>query len=241
MTRRQSKAVAHHFVLLMVLMLMGGAFPHLAQAQDSLLVQRRLRFAPEINAFLKDDSVQPPPKNAILFIGSSIFRQWKDLKAQMAPLPVFNRAFGGSRTMDILDAMDKIVFPYEPKIIVYYCGSNDINAGDRALDIFGRFRQFAEKVQSKLPVTKVFYVSINRAPQKMDRWSVVDSANALAKRYCVPARKMGFIDVNPALFDKEGSPRLELYKDDKLHFKDPAYVEFTRIIKPVIERAWRGD
>jgi hypothetical protein len=51
---------------------------------------------------------------------------------------------------------------------------------------------------------------------------------------------MGFIDVNPALFDKEGRPRLDLYSDDKLHFKDPAYIEFTRTIRPVIERSWRG-
>jgi len=225
---------------LLVVLQLAGTVLSIAYGQDSLLLQRRIRFAPEINAFLREDSIQPPPKNAILFIGSSIFRQWKNVKEQMAPLPVLNRAFGGSRTMDVLDAMDKIVLPYEPKIIVYYCGSNDVNAGNPAIDIFGRFRQFAEKVHAKLPGTMIFYVSINRAPQKTDRWGVVDSANELAKRYCVPQKHMGFIDVNPALFDQEGKPRLELYRDDKLHFKAPAYVEFTRIIKPVIESAWRG-
>lgn len=241
MTGKRNKAVIRHLVLMLIVLQSAGVCSYVAYSQDSLLAQRRIRFAPEINAFLREDSVKPPPKNAVLFIGSSIFRQWKNLKEQMAPLPAYNRAFGGSRTMDVLDAMDKIVLPYEPKIIVYYCGSNDVNAGNPAIDIFGRFRQFAEKAQARLPGTKIFYVSINRAPQKMDRWGVVDSVNELAKRYCIPERNMGFIDVNPALFDKEGNPRVDLYRDDKLHFKDPAYVEFTRIIKPVIERAWRGN
>jgi len=235
---RHSKAITHRIIHLLVLLQVAGAFSYIALAQDSNLIQRRNRFAPEINAFLKQDSIQPPPRNAILFIGSSIFRQWKNLKEQMAPLPAFNRAFGGSRTMDILDAMDKIVFPYGPKIIVYYCGSNDVNGGENAGDIADRFRQFSENVYKELPNTQVFYVSINRAPQKMAKWDVVDSTNALVKRYCLATKMRGYIDVNPVLFDKEGKPRLELYRDDKLHFKDPAYVEFTAVIKPVIEKAW---
>ena len=50
--------------------------------------------------------------------------------------------------------------------------------------------------------------------------------------------RLGFIDVNPVLFDAEGNPRLKLYRDDLLHFYPPAYVEFTKIIRPVIEKAW---
>ena len=80
------------------------------------------RFAAAIQAFQEQDHVAPPPKNSILFIGSSIFRQWKNLKEHMDPLPVFNRAFGGSRTADVLYYMDQVVLPYSPKLIVYYCG-----------------------------------------------------------------------------------------------------------------------
>ena len=50
--------------------------------------------------------------------------------------------------------------------------------------------------------------------------------------------RLASIDVNPVLFDAQGNPRLELYKPDLLHFNPPAYVEFTKIVKPVIKRAW---
>jgi lysophospholipase L1-like esterase len=196
------------------------------------------RFQAQIDAYLEEDKVSPPPRQAILFIGSSIFREWEHLKEQMAPLPVFNRAFGGSRTADILYYMDRIVLPYEPKIVVYYCGSNDINAGEKADAISGRFREFVESVHARLPATRVFYVSINRAPQKKDRWDIVDEANRQVHAYCLTDQRLGFIDVNPALFDRAGNPRLELYLEDRLHFKPQAYAEFAAIIKPVIARAW---
>ena len=156
----------------------------------------------------------------------------------MAPLPAYNRAFGGSRTADVLYYMDKVVLPYEPKIIVYYCGSNDVNAGESAGPIAARFQEFARRVHAKLPATKIYYVSINKAPQKRDRWDVVDAANELVSGFTSRDSRLGFIDVNPALFDAEGKPRVELYLPDLLHFKEPAYAEFTRIIKPVLEREW---
>jgi hypothetical protein len=97
---------------------------------SSLLAQpgapRQPGFGDEIDRFVAQDRISPPPEGAILFIGSSIFVEWKDLRMQMAPLPVINRAFGGAQTWEVLHYMDRIVLPYKPKIIVYYCGSNDV-------------------------------------------------------------------------------------------------------------------
>ncbi len=67
---------------------------------------------------------------------------------------------------------------------------------------------------------------------------MVDEANSLIRDYTTHNRQLGFIDVNPVLFDAAGNVRLELYRADLLHFHPPAYVEFTKIVRPVIERAW---
>ena len=121
----------------------------------------------------------------------------------------------------------------------YYCGANDVNNGESAEAIAGRFGQFVARVASALPETRVFYVSINRAPQKTRQlWNVVDAANALVRAYAVVAPNVYYIDVNPALFDSLGTPRMEMYTEDGLHLTPAAYVEYTRIIKPVIAAAW---
>jgi hypothetical protein len=211
----------------------------LAQAASaSSQATHEIRFAENIAAFLERDRVSPPPRDGILFIGSSIFRQWTDVEQDMAPLPAFNRAFGGSRTWEVLHYMDKIVLPYRPRIIVYYCGSNDVNAGESAEAITGRFKDFVARVEKSLPGTKVFFVSINRAPEKRARWNVVDAANAQIEAFAKASSTVDYIDVNPALFDAKGEPRLDLYVEDQLHLRRPAYVEFTKIIKPVLASAW---
>ena len=54
-----------------------------------------------------------------MFVGSNIFRLWKTLELDMSPLPVINQAFGGARTWEILYYSDRLIIPYQPKIIVY--------------------------------------------------------------------------------------------------------------------------
>ncbi|MDP2886155.1 MAG: GDSL-type esterase/lipase family protein [Ignavibacteria bacterium] len=223
------------FTFLLIVLAIGSQ----AIAQDNAATAA-VRFAADIGKSLKADSINPPPKNGILFIGSSIFRQWAHVKEHMAPLPAFNRAFGGSRTHEVLYYTYEIVLPYELRIIVYYCGSNDIAGGVKPQVVLRNFKAFCERVKTKLPETKIFFVSINKAPSRIARWGAMDSANAMIGAYCHSTKDLDFIDVNSILFDSAGKPRLELYRDDKLHFKDLAYLEFTAVIRPVIEKAWKG-
>ena len=221
--------------------LLGIAVPTLALAQSATTAPpaQQVRFAGAIQEFLDNDKTSPPPEEGILFIGSSIFRQWSTVVEDMAPLPVFNRAFGGSRTWEVNAHMDRIVLPYKPRIIVYYCGSNDVNAYESADAIFGRFRQFQIRVARALPDTRVFFFAINRSPEKRDRWDVVDETNAMIKQHAYTTRNLDYIESNTALFDANDEPLTALYRTDGLHFEPPAYAEFAKLIKPVLERAWQ--
>lgn len=196
------------------------------------------RFEPDIQAFLAADRAKPPVPGRILFVGSSIFRLWTNVVEAMAPLPVVNRAFGGSRTGDQLDRFDQIVKPHAPRVIVYYCGSNDLKAGNDPEAIFARFRSFSERVRRELPGTKLLFVSSTRSPDRVDKWDRVDRYNGLVRDYCAATPGHTFIDVNPALFDEAGQPRRELYVEDQLHLRPEAYRAFQARIKPVLEKAF---
>ena len=214
----------------------------LRSAEDSSdSAKRWAQYEPSFKAFAEQDAAKPPGKGGILFVGSSIFRQWTTVAEQMAPLPVLNRAFGGSQTPDLLARFDQLVPVYAPKVIVYYCGSNDLKAGATPEDpaaIFARFREFSERVRKFNPATRLIFVSSTRSPDRVARWEQVDHYNALARAYCAATPGRTFIDINPALVDANGHPRLDLYVADKLHFHPPAYVAFTAIIKPGLERVW---
>ena len=104
--------------------------------------------------------------------------------------------------------------------------------------IFARFREFSERVRARYPATRLIYVSATRSPDRVPLWVDVDHYNALARAYCAATPGRTFVDLNPALVDANGHPRLDLYVANKLHFHPPAYVEFPRIIKPVLTRVW---
>ncbi len=225
------------YYLFYILLISSGVF-QFTISQDSTKQNNNTRYQSAIDTFIKEDSLKPPPEKAIEFIGSSIFRRWENLTEDMKPLPVFNRAFGGSRTHEVLYFMDKIVFPYNPKIIVYYCGSNDAGGSVPVNIIVSNITMFFERVEERLPSTTIYFVSINRSPARKAKWGAIDSANAIIKEYCSKSLRRKYIDVNPVLFDSTGSPRLELYLDDQLHFKEAAYGEFTKIIKPILLHDW---
>ncbi len=216
---------------MIALLLALVAAPLAAQAPD--------RFAGQVAKLVAGDQANPPADGSILFIGSSIWRLWSTVEQDMAPLPVYNRAFGGSQTPDMLRHFDALVVPHKPRIIVYYCGSNDVNAGQPADAIAGRIHEFAARVGQSLPGTKMIFASINRSPDKEKRWDVVDAVNARVRdSFTKEFAYLSYVELNTALFDAAGKARVELYLPDLLHFKPPAYVAFTEILKPVLGRAW---
>lgn len=198
------------------------------------------RFLPALFALLFGAAFVGPvmaQSTPILFVGSSIFEQWTDLSADMAPMPVVNRAVSGTVTRDWLGWLPQVIAT-RPQVVVYYCGSNDVSRGEPASAIIDRTNQFITRLQTALPGVRFVYMSINKAPEKQERWGVVDEVNAWAKQQAEKNRNIAFVDVNPALFQRDGSPKLDFYVADQLHLRRPAYVEFARILKPALQAVY---
>lgn len=207
----------------------------------------------EIRRFVRIDNENPPRKRGVLFVGSSIFREWRearDFAADVAPLGAdcLNRAFGGSTTRDQLDVMEQIVFPHDPKVLVYYCGSNDVNAGVPPRVIRDNVLEWCARAFSRCPsARRILFVSIMRAPQKAPVWDELDEANALIREACASEegeegrrglKRVSFVDVNPLLRDASTlEPLAQLYRDDGLHFHPSSYDRFAPAIVDAARRA----
>lgn len=183
-----------------------------------------------------------PEHGGIVFTGSSIFQFWTHLTDQMAPLPVLNRAIAGTVTQDMLDRIGQLVLPYQPRIVVFYCGSNDISAGEDAGPIIERTKRFIRILHDKSPNTFFYYTSIHKAPEKRAHWDVVETVNREMERYSHQAPNVGYIDLNPVLFDSRNNVRQNLFLPDGLHFRpdSTAYTEFAQIVKPILTKAWES-
>ena len=125
------------------------------------------KFDEDINAFVVEDQISPPAKNKFLFIGSSSIRLWKSLSEDMAPLEVINRGFGGAHIKHINRHFESIVLPYEPKAIIFFCGTNDIAAYNPVEKVKLDFEIFYNRVKSDLPNTKLFVIEIQPSPSRL--------------------------------------------------------------------------
>jgi lysophospholipase L1-like esterase len=178
-------------------------------------------------------------KGPIVFVGSSIFHRWIGLERQMAPLPIYNVAFDGAQTRDWIELLKVRVIPPHPKVVVYYCGSNDVDAGAPVPDIYRGIQIFATEVLRALPESRFVFVSVIRAPEKRDRWDAVDRINEQMREFAKSNPRAAFVDVNPIFVNADGSTKIELFMNDQLHLRPPAYDEFTKILKPVLTEAIR--
>src|ERR1700712_5521146 len=113
--------------------------------------EKKPAFYDDIMAFKKQDSLNPPPKGAILFVGSSSFTKWKNVQNMFPAYTIINRGFGGSSLPDVIRYANDVIFPYQPKQVVIYCGENDVASGnvDSKL-VADRFKTLFELIRSKL-------------------------------------------------------------------------------------------
>ena len=108
-------------------------------------------------AFEAADAKQMPPRDAVLYVGSSSIRMWKTLEKDFPNLTVIKRGFGGSTIRESIRYADRIVIPYHPKRIVLYAGDNDVAQGMTAQQVFADYKEFVATVRQKLPVVRIDY------------------------------------------------------------------------------------
>jgi len=198
------------------------------------------KWEPEIRAFEQADRTSPPAPGGILFTGSSSIRLWTTLQDDFRGLPVLNRGFGGSQIREVTGFADRIVIPYRPRLIVFYCGSNDIVAGRAVPDVVEDLRGFVATVHAKLPKSRVIFIA--NAPNPA-RWHLKDAwidLNARIKAYTGTDPRLTFVDIWPAMLDASGQPRPELFVEDRLHMSAQGYAIWTRVLRPVVEREFKS-
>ena len=193
-------------------------------------------FADEIAAFKKNDSVSFPPKHAILFVGSSSFRKWTDVQTYFPGYTIINRGFGGSSFPDVIRYTDDIIFPYQPKQVVIYCGDNDLAASDTvtASMVIARFKTLFNMIRSRMPHVAIAYVSIKPSPSRWKLANKMEEANKGIKDFLKAIKGTRFIDVYHKMLEDDGLPMKDIFLEDNLHMNAKGYAIWQKAIQPYL-------
>jgi lysophospholipase L1-like esterase len=203
--------------VLLALALLAAASTSFAQKSDQQ-PHDSSRWEKAIAAFEAQDRTDPPPKNALLFIGSSTIVRWKTLAQDYPEHKVINRGFGGSQIADSTNFAERVVIPYAPKAVFLRAGGNDLNAGKSVEQVFQDFKDFVAKVQGKLPSTEIYFISLSPS---IARWKQHDKEKELNNRikdFIAAKPRLHYIETYDMVLGTSGEPRPELFVEDKLHF-----------------------
>lgn len=184
-----------------------------------------LRYEKDILVFDSLNSVEKKDDKAILFLGSSYIRLWKNIREDIKYDKIIHRGFGGCNLRDVAYYVKRIVYPHNPKAIFIYVG-NDITASekDKTPDqVLELYKYVVKTIREKYPTVPITWLAISPSEKRWAKWNEVQQANALIKAFCDANPHLYFIDSGNKFLGKDGQPITSLYRDDKLHYNEEGY------------------
>ena len=85
---------------------------------------------------------------AILFAGDSQFYRWKTIHEDLPGYTLINRGIDSFQFPDLLRYFDRLVLPYEPRLIVLHVGGNDVHNGRTPAQVLADFQAFVARVRA---------------------------------------------------------------------------------------------
>jgi len=219
------------FVAIVVVLSWPSAAPAQAPQPPKPAVAAADKWETAIAAFEAADKKTPPPKDAVLFVGSSSIRLW-DLNKSFPTVATINRGFGGSQMADAARYARRIITPYRPRLIVLYEGDNDLNAKKTPEQIATDFDALLKLVRADLPTTPLVAIGCKPSPARSKLIDQQRQLNQLLAERCVKDGHATFLDVEKPMLGKDGQPRPELFRMDKLHLNDAGYDLWNSLLSP---------
>jgi lysophospholipase L1-like esterase len=211
-------------------------FCALAVCFNNLYAQGQAPFFNDIQNFKKQDNAGFPPQHAILFVGSSSFTKWTDVQDYFPGYSIINRGFGGSSLPDVIRYANDIIFPYNPKQVVIYCGDNDFAFSDTvtAEIVVARVKQLFQLIRNKLPGANITYVSIKPSPSRARFMPKEEVANKAIKDFLATQKNTAFVDVYHPMLAENGRPIPAIFLGDSLHMNAGGYAIWKKAISPYL-------
>ena len=173
----------------------------------------------------------------IMLAGSSSIENWKGSGTDLLPLKSYNHGIGGTTVEQWRDKLNqRLVYPYSPKIVVYYVGVNNMKDGVNTGEETGQWlTEMFDDVHAHLPNTHIYYVLINELPGFRNRQPQFDIANNIALEYeAAHSEYITCLNAGQGLLKENGEPNQAFFLTDGIHMSLAGYAIWGKFIKDKI-------
>jgi lysophospholipase L1-like esterase len=181
---------------------------------------------------LERDRLKVGLEPEMLFYGSSSIRLWETLENDFPANRVSNLGFGGSTLSACVWFFERIMYYYNPKVLLVYAGDNDLGDGRNPEEIFIFFQQLMVKSSLRFGQIPCYFISLKPS---VSRWHLADqfsyTNNLIESEIIKYNGNWKFIDVYKRMLNKEGQPEQSYYEPDGLHLSQKGYDLWKHVIQ----------
>jgi len=192
------------------------------------------RFENVVRLYEAADKTNPPPRNAILLAGDSQFYRWKTVNEDLPGYTIINRGIDSFETTDLLYFANRLVLPYQARLIVLHIGGNDVHAGKSPEQVLADFQALVAKIRAVQPTVPIAFTSLTPGPARQEEFDRRKAANRVIKDYIATQPGLLFIDLWDAMLTPDGKPRADLWTADGIHPNQAGYLVRVKVMLPIL-------
>ena len=206
---------------------------------EELLVdfrEKSLKWQSDVDKLSANNTTQGSPEHTLL-LGSSSFRLWETFEQDLAPLKVVKRAYGGARYRDLAIYTPELIHGLKfSKAVVFI--ANDITGKDDDTDpqtVSKLARLVIAQLRHEQPNVQIYLLPVTPTPVRYKYWPQIQVTNTMLRKIAESTPGVYYIPTAYAFLDRDGHPRAELFKSDRLHLNDDGYHVWSKIILGALE------
>ena len=205
-----------------------------APASTATPLTQAERFAAKVAEYEAGDRANPPPVGAILFAGDSQFYRWKTIHEDLPGYTLINRGIDSFQLEHLIQYADRLVLPYQPRLIVLHVGGNDVHNGESPERVLADFKTLVAKIRARYPTVRVIFSSLTPGPGRWDEAPQRIATNRVLRDYIATQPDLGFVDLWNAMLTSDGKPREDLWVEDRVHPNHAGYLLRVQLTKPFL-------
>jgi lysophospholipase L1-like esterase/dienelactone hydrolase len=197
----------------------------------------------DISSFDSLNVIEKHSDSAILFIGSSYIRLWKNIREDLKYKDIIHRGFGGSNLRDVAYYIKRISYPHHPKAIFIYVG-NDIIASEKDKapnQVLELYKYVVKCIREKYPSVPITWLAISPSEKRWLVWDQIQEANNLIKIFTESQPNLFYVDAGQNFLGTNGRPNKIYYREDKLHYNDLGYKLWGKTIEQAVKSIIRKN
>ena len=203
-------------------------------------------------------AAEPIEKGLIMFYGHSFFTRWseahghrpmaEDIRKKDGSVAVVNHGFGSSVAADLLYNYNRLVKPWEPKVLVLITFNNDHRSGYSASEILNNVAYICDFATYDFPDIEIYCLNAAPCPRRNGMrdhvYKIRNEYNTMLKAFCQTRENCTYVDQlqwpmfyeNPEDIGNEDKIRFDIYGEDQIHLNQAGYDLYAEEFRKLLDK-----